>query len=391
MIPLILLCFGFLLFSLSNRISLGQHEIFTYTWPTILEPFSMTFRASGRFFWPVYYCIYVAIFYLIFSRLKPKIAILLCSSLLLCQLMDSTDMWKAFRNKFNHPPRLVELSSPIWSEIGARYKRIIYVFPEAPARPWVVLSKFAMEHKMAINTGNFARYNIDNVAVANNQIIKSIISNEYDRDALYIFNDAYFWNLVVNQLKPNDVAGTVDGFRILAPNFKNCRTCNTANIQNIKVQSDSRFHEYSMGERVFFNSNKSGSLYAMYGWSQPEEFGTWSDGSFAALALRLKNAPKKDVELLIRGRALLLKIHPVQRFDIFINNIYLATWKYDDKTKDQILHVQIPKALIAKYYRFLVIQFNFKDAVSLMKLKISPDMRRLSLGLEWFELKEKGS
>ena len=45
------------LFALTNKITFMGNEIFAYNMPEFLKPFTRPFRASARFFWPVYYII----------------------------------------------------------------------------------------------------------------------------------------------------------------------------------------------------------------------------------------------------------------------------------------------------------------------------------------------
>jgi|GEM_PF-3340412 len=49
-----------MIFALSNRIVWGQHEILSYRLPD----FFCVFRASGRMILPMYYLIYLGVFYI---------------------------------------------------------------------------------------------------------------------------------------------------------------------------------------------------------------------------------------------------------------------------------------------------------------------------------------
>ncbi len=68
--PILTICIGFFLYAISNHVAVGPHEIFSYDLPPIIGHFTNAFRASGRLFWPVYYVIYLGIFYLLFTRLR---------------------------------------------------------------------------------------------------------------------------------------------------------------------------------------------------------------------------------------------------------------------------------------------------------------------------------
>ena len=98
-IPILVISIGFFLYAISNHVAIGTHEIFSYYLPSITEPFTNAFRCSGRFFWPVYYLMYLAIFYLLFTGSTRSTAITFCAIMLLFQVIDSTAVWRTFRNK----------------------------------------------------------------------------------------------------------------------------------------------------------------------------------------------------------------------------------------------------------------------------------------------------
>jgi hypothetical protein len=58
--PLLTVSVLLIIFALSNRIVLGQHEILSYRLPD----FFCVFRASGRMILPMYYLIYLCVFYI---------------------------------------------------------------------------------------------------------------------------------------------------------------------------------------------------------------------------------------------------------------------------------------------------------------------------------------
>ena len=248
--PILTLCVVFFLYAISNKVAVGPHEIFSYNLPPITEPLTNSFRSSGRFFWPIYYLIYLAIFYLLFTRLRRTVAITLCGVMLFVQVIDSADAWRMFRKNFAHSPAWTSpMSSPVWSDIARRYKKIIYVLPHNSSADWLPLSHFAATHRMAINTGYFSRVNPEKEREARAHITSSIINNELSPDSLYVFEDDALWKFASSHINPSDIAGTLDGFRIVAPNLKDCRNCNKEAIASISVESSHNL-DYMM-ERIF--------------------------------------------------------------------------------------------------------------------------------------------
>ena len=217
--PILILSLGLFLYAISNRIALGSYELFSYNLIPIAERVSNIFRVSGRFFWPVYYLIYLAIFGIIFSGLKRNIAIILCSTLLFVQCIDTSSALRKFREKFIQTHKWSSpMSSPYWDILAKRYKNIIFVLPHNIPENWMPLAYFASINKMAINIGYFARVDPVKVRDAKEQVFNSIINNDLSSESLYIFeNDDDLWKFALNNKAPSDVAGPVDGFLVYAP------------------------------------------------------------------------------------------------------------------------------------------------------------------------------
>jgi len=377
--PIIILCIGFFLYAISNLVAFGPNEIFSYNLPPKTVLLTNTFRVSGRFFWPVYYVIYLAIFYVLFTRLKRSTAITLCLVTLLVQVIDTFGAWRTFRNKFSHSPMwLSPMRSPVWVDIANQYRKIIFVLPHNSSVNWLPLSQFAVMHRMAINTGYFARVNPEQENEAKVRIGTSILNNDLHPDSLYVFEqDDALWKVASSQILPSDIAGVLDGFRIVAPNLKACRNCNKDAIASITVGSSHDFDNTM--ERISFTSNGTGQKFQLYGWSSPGPLGTWSDGNTSAVLLPLSGMPKNDLELLLDGHAFLVDKHPSQEVDVLVNNHHVATLKYDQQSNSGVRVIKIPKTLVMEKSGLLLIKFNLKDPMSPAELNLSTDTRRL-----WF-------
>jgi Family of unknown function (DUF6311) len=387
-IPILVVCISLFLYAISNHVAIGSHEIFSYGLPSIIEPITNTFRVSGRFSWPIYYVIYLAIFYLLFTRLRRSTAITLCAIMLFFQVIDSTNLWLTFRNKFTHSPEWSSpMRSPIWSEIAHRYRKIIFVLPHNSSPNWMPLSQFAAMHRMAINTGYFARVNPEKEHEEKVRIVTSILNNELSPDSLYVFENDALWKFASSQISSSDIAGVLDGFHILAPNLRDCRNCNIGAIASTSVGRNHDF-DYTMG-RISFTSNGTGQKYSFYGWSDPEPGGTWSDGDTSLLFIDLSSSspPKSDVELLIEGHVFLDDKHPSQEIDVLVNKLHVATLKYDHRSNGGIRTVKLPKRLALENDGHLLIRFNYKNPKSPAELGLSDDARRLGLSIVSLELK----
>ncbi len=218
--PILILSIGFFICAISNQIALGTHEL-SYHLPPVTRVLTNTFRASGRFFWPVYYLIYVGIFSVLFTHLKRRTVMILCLILFGIQVLDSTVIWKSFRNDFTHPQSWISpLQDPIWNQVAQRYRQITFVLPYNQSPHWVALAYFAAMNRMAINIGYFSRGNFTKEQEARAQITHDILNSQLNSHALYIFEDSFLWNFASHHLLSGDFRGVVNGFQLIAPQFK---------------------------------------------------------------------------------------------------------------------------------------------------------------------------
>ena len=124
------------LYSISNKIFIGNLELFSYDLPNFTKIITKTFRSSGRFFWIDYYLIYIFIFIIIY-RYSFNYRYPLVSIFLIIQIYDMQPTFNQVRNVFYKDKnkyseiyeRNVGLKDPKWSDLSMNYKRIIYVVP----------------------------------------------------------------------------------------------------------------------------------------------------------------------------------------------------------------------------------------------------------------------
>jgi len=259
LMPLLMISVGLFLYAISNRIAIGPYEIISYPLPPIAKTLTSVFRGSGRFFWPVYYAIYLAIFYLLFTRLKRNVALTLCVVMLFAQLIDSKYAlskirYQSARSAAGESP----IHSPVWNDMAHQYRKIIVIQPQNGSDKWISsftsyqygkivvnlpqngpttwLAVFAATHRMAINVGVFARTNPGKEHKAKEHIVTAILNNELKPDSLYVFEDDALWEIASSRIGPSDVAGILDGYRIVAPKLRKCKTCNVNAIAGITIR-----------------------------------------------------------------------------------------------------------------------------------------------------------
>jgi hypothetical protein len=377
--PLLLVSLALGVLALSSRVALGNEELTAYEIPGVLQPYADVLRSSGRMFWPVYYLIYLAILVFIFRRLNPRLAMAACATVLAVQVADSSKALGRFSSRFLDPPAWSSpLKSPLWTEIAGQYKRILYVLPRnAPDTflPWAV---FAADHGMAVNFGYFARVNAEKLTAARNDLETAVLRNALERESLYVFESEALWRMASAQRRPSDVVGVVDGFRIIAPNLKECTACDLGAFADVRPE---QLAGYSLGERIAFAKGGAGHKYAAMGWSLPEDWGTWSDSEVSSLIVKLGQVPDGDLLLAIEGRAFVNQKYRRQEIDVSVNGVIVDRLIYASPETVELKTLRIPRSVVSGENGLVLIEFMFRHAKSPSELGSSNDRRRLGLGL----------
>jgi len=182
-----------------------------------------TLRASGRLAWVALYGLWFAAVAIVAARFTPRAATMLIVAAVALQLADISPRYVAMRDYFADrffavpAKRASPLVSPFWAEAGKHY-RTIRVAPVANmARGWEWLSLYAVDHGMAINTGQFARLSFPRVDAANGVITRTLKDGPLEPSTLYLLwsRDAKFdWSI-----GPDDGVGVFDGYFVVAPGW----------------------------------------------------------------------------------------------------------------------------------------------------------------------------
>ena len=152
-----LLLVGFLLYALTNQVHIHDAVIFSFNLPIWLEGLTGTFRAAGRFFWPVSTFI---LFMTLASLLKRKhgLVVLLLITALVLQVKDVKPWLSRIHDEAVKPS---QLNFADWAPVMARTDKIVsYPIHECPPlhylhNIWVM--QLAGYYGKLINSGYTAR------------------------------------------------------------------------------------------------------------------------------------------------------------------------------------------------------------------------------------------
>lgn len=215
LLPLIAMLLGLTLFSLSNHIAFGGHVL---ALPAFWWRLGAIFRASGRMIWPVYYALWLAIFYLTIRYLRPPQATLVLAVALCIQLVDLSPLYLALRNRYVTPRHWRSpLKDPFWAAAAHKYKRIS-VIPSGVPFAYAPIALLGSNNGIPTNAASLARYPygevIDRITDAR---IRALLDDKPDRETIYIVPPDDLFQADTRNLTHEHGVGRINGYNVVAP------------------------------------------------------------------------------------------------------------------------------------------------------------------------------
>ena len=366
--------------AITNNIGIGM-RVFSFELPLFLNSPLHILRSSARMWWPIHYCLIIFAIYLICKVGSTRIAIGILAGALVLQVVDTNRGWALVHKELVQDTYAgifaPDLKHPLWNAAGTHYKKIIRIPAMTQSTKWVQFAWLASEYGMKTNSVYFARVDNRKITKSNQDLKEVIAKGEYDPNALYVFEDRFLIPILATR-GPNDIVAKVDGFLILAPGWKTCKSC-------VPIASEDWIHNDQLPNPSdnaigFSNQKKDKDLvfYLENGWSWQEDWGTWSDGKSAILNLAW---PKKTPSSITLNFKTFLdpNKHPSQTIDIWINGVFdhqIEIRQYENN----YLMLPLSKKMLESPY--LKLEFRFKNPVIPNDLvSENKDKRTLGIGL----------
>lgn len=179
----------FTVYALSNAVYYSTHLVMTIHYPSFTDQITSQFRASGRFFWPVGYCVVIFAFVTLYKKLDPLPFAACVVILVLLQLADLTRLRHLLVVAAKHPAITV-LTQPAWDDQATSDIQYLYFFPKFKCgRSDLILHtlmptmRYAAVHNLKFNTGYVAR-STSNCSV---ESTKAEIAESSLYHSLYVF------------------------------------------------------------------------------------------------------------------------------------------------------------------------------------------------------------
>lgn len=370
-ICLIALC----LFAISNTVSIGLWK-YTFPLPDAFLGFASLLRASGRMFWPVFYFLLLVFIVYIVRGFSQKSAILILGVCCVIQIVDTSAGWRHIHKALNisSSTQLTPLINSVWNELGTHYRNLVRFPVHNQGNDWQYFANYAAVNKMGTNSVFLARLDESKLTASDQKINLQLRSGPLDTNSLYVL-DLWKTNPEPILFDPTvDALLKLDGFTVLAPAWKTCKTC-AALSPILELPRYAPVTE--IGKRIYFSRDAEGRKeFMLDGWAPyGEAWGNWSEGSTASMLLPIPAGKPKSLKL--QARAFVHVKHPKLEVEILINGALQKKVSLTEFADNQI-DIPLPASLLGK--RYFKLELKILNPASPKALGIGEDDRQLGLG-----------
>jgi hypothetical protein len=379
--PLLAVLGVFTLVALTNRLSLGPWQLVIPLPETVLTMLSVV-RASGRFFWPVIYLVFLLTFLIAVRTYGERRAGAVLAVCLVIQIADTSAAWHNIRDTKMVTPssRWGNLGdNAFWSSASKHYANIRTVPQGTGLIRWNEVSLAAANNGMGTTAATLARIDPMKWANTKKETAADIESGTYKQDSIYVLDNGWALRALFSLDPSRDMLTRVDGLNVLAPDYGRCGDC-----PPLKPLQISNFvAEVPMGTDILFSAAGAGAISLLGGWSTPEPWGTWTDGKNSHLILPLPaGADTKPMRLSINAQGLLGKGHPSQTVNVSVNDVTVGQIRFDNVHNRGSRTLPVPLSVLTRGRQGIIdVSFEIEQPVRPTDLGMGPDNRELGMGL----------
>lgn len=389
--PLIVLSCGLTLVALSTKIYLGPWLILDADFlnNSILD----SFRASGRFFWPVTYILLIFSFVALWQKFEKSTilpAIVLIAAIL--QFLDTRHLQDREATFIKPRPEVGDLEKKLRPLIE-QHKRV-FVYPPFHC---------AYQYSDAIWKVQDITFLASFKALPINSVFLARRAPQHEINCVEVKEKMF-----LTQPSAEDI---IVYLRKIIPDTaiqRNIKEANNQCIQNAdyvictpRVRSNqsyqlpegmSRFndtenpYDLSKPTKLVYKASSPDNRTLAHGWNEAEANGVWSQGSNSQIVLPLSESVKSSLRVKTSFAAFIRPANPQMEIKFSVNGTELSAIKLDLKQVSiEDFSFSVPKTLL-KDREKLVIDIDYSRAVSPQEIGEGADTRKLGINLQKMQL-----
>jgi hypothetical protein len=380
---LVLALIALSLFAITNHIAIGRKE-FGFGISDSIYAIASIFRASGRFFWPMFYALNLVCIFIILKAYSKRTTFIFLAIGCLLQVVDTSAGWRLMHQQISDPakniPHELNLNNPFWDQAAKHYQEVQLVPPQDKAAGWDQIALYAAKHHLSTNAVFFARADIGKLSKAQETFMNTMYGSGWNPKSLYALQPDVVLPAYFHSNPDTDLLVGFDGFAVLAPNWKGCKDCPVIQ-ENLRDELNQLTKQIVPNKPFGFGKGQLGNRFLIGvggSWAWPEEWGVWSKGDQAKLILPVpKGAAPKQLKLTVR--AFVSALHTKQDVEVYIDGMPPQTISLRDPNVNTWV-INLPGNIDKKKY--LELQFRFKNPASPKDMGGVPDDdRKLGIGL----------
>jgi len=210
--PLVLVCFGLVLISVTNRVTFGTTVVYEFSLGQgLLAQLATVFRGSGRFIWPVYYLLFYLTLTTVVRKLPSRWSVLVLGIGLLIQVVDLRILSPNQYQTWHFQSRLQDTG---WQKLTQTFERIVLMPPYARSllkdQDYKDFSYLVAGQGKRVTTGYVARFSFQDIDRYTRHFLEQAQTDAFDPHALYVFSPASFQQYVPPD--PSLRCYTLDGY-----------------------------------------------------------------------------------------------------------------------------------------------------------------------------------
>lgn len=372
------------IFSLSNNIDFEQFKVLQIPLNKFIEGIFSTARASGRFFWPVYYfllfCCLISLKN-IFKANYNKILIIF----LLIQFLDLVPGYKQyiFGNALNS--KIAKIDNVTWSKIIDNKKIFTSTYQKNQSSDFYKILPLSVKENFQSEINYFARYDREKLINSRYENYNRIFENNLEIQKVYVINNMGHLNHIKNILNQNTSHKLIeiDDIFIMVDNDLR-KNLDIKNINLEKIKSKEIIEDYLYKPKFEEGSNDLSFL--GIGWTKHGiDLSATSDGDFSTLIFNFSKLKKNHYKLLIDIDAII--ITPNQNIYIEVNDEYGFRKEFilNKKKKNTQITIPIDLNLIQNNENYMV-DFFTKGQITDFEVLKSPDKKKIGFKINSIKL-----